>query len=366
MIRPVWAEIDLGAIKANLETINSQLPKQTKLMAVVKSNAYGHGLIQVAKTAVEAGADRLGVALVEEAIELREAGLLVPIQILSEPPTSAAETIISYDLIPAVYSTDLTKALSAQAQKMSATVKVHLKVDTGMHRVGIRPEKAVALYEAISLLPGLVIEGVFTHFACADNPSDPYTEKQLRTFLKLKSKLPDIAIWHAANSAGFFHFPDSHLDMVRIGIAMYGLQPSTQSNLSELQPALSLKSKIMFVQEIQSGEGVSYGLTFHAKESMTIGMLPIGYGDGLRRLLSNQGKVLVSGQRVNIVGNVCMDQSMVDLSNVNATLGSEAVLIGSQGQEKITAEEMAKTIGTINYEIVCLINNRVTRLYRKA
>lgn len=364
MIRPVWAEIDLSAIQDNLKSIRSLLPEKTMLMAVVKSNAYGHGLIPVAKTAVEAGADRLGVASIEEAVELRTANLKVPIQILSEPPPDASDDIIKHELIPTVYSLDLPKALSVAARKNGVTAKVHLKVDTGMHRVGVSPEQSVELYKIISKLEGISVEGIFTHFACADEPADPYTKKQLRAFLELKEALPQIPIWHAANSAGALFFPETHLDMVRIGIAMYGLQPSAKKIVSRLLPALSLKTKIAFMQRLQAGQGVSYGLTFRAQHPTKIAMLPIGYGDGFNRLLSNQGMVLIAGQRVNIIGRVCMDQSIVDLDGVEATLGSEAVLIGSQGSEQITAEEMAAIIGTINYEIVCLINSRVPRVYK--
>ncbi|HEB13057.1 MAG TPA: alanine racemase [Actinobacteria bacterium] len=366
MIRPVWAEIDLSAIRDNIRNTQDILPEKTRLMAVVKSNAYGHGLIPVAKTVVEAGADRLGVASIEEAIELRTAGLQVPIQILSEPPASASVAIIEHNLIPTVYSLDLPKALSVAARKKGTTAKIHLKIDTGMHRVGILPERAGELYKTISELEGLFIEGVFTHFACADRPADPYTQKQLRAFLELKKILLQIPIWHAANSAGAFFFPQTHLDMVRIGIAMYGLQPSADQVLPQLRPALSLKTKIAFTQDLQAGQSVSYGLTFTAQHPTKIAVLPIGYGDGFSRLLSNQGIVLIAGQRVNIIGRVCMDQSMVDLDGVEATLGGEAVLIGSQGSQRITAEEMAAMIGTINYEIVCLINNRVARVYKNS
>ncbi len=364
MIRPVWAEIDLRAIQDNLRNIRSLLPEKTRLMAVVKSNAYGHGLIPVAKTAVETGADRLGVASIEEAIALRAAGLKVPIQVLSEPPPAAADAIIKHDLITTVYSLGLPEALNEAARKHGAIAKIHLKIDTGMHRVGILPEQAGEFFKTISEFERLVVEGIFTHFACADRPADPRTQKQLSAFLELKKTLPQIHIWHAANSAGALFFPETRLDMVRIGIAMYGLQPSADKVLSQLRPALSLKAKIAFIQNLQTGQGVSYGLTFTAEHPTKIAVLPIGYGDGLSRLLSNQGTVLVAGRRVKIIGNVCMDQSMVDLDSVEATLGSEAVLIGSQGSERITAEEMATIVGTINYEIVCMINNRVERIYK--
>lgn len=365
MIRPVWAEIDLDAIAANLAAIKTRLAPETKVMAIVKANAYGHGLIPVARKARQAGADRLGVALVEEALELREAGLDIPIHILSEPPVGAAEEIAAYHLIPAVYSIELAQALSRKAQAIQAPITVHLKVDTGMHRVGAPLDRSLELYQAIRRLPGLKVEGIFTHFACADNPQDPFTAKQLQSFLRLKKALPEVPMWHAANSAATIFMPETQLDMVRIGIAMYGLQPSTKPSPIPLKPALSLRTKISFVQELQSGEGVSYGLTYVAERKITVATLPIGYGDGYSRLLSNKGKVLLGGKRVNIIGNICMDQLLVKVDNVKAAAGDEVVLIGNQGKETISAEEMASWLGTINYEVVCLINTRVARVYQK-
>lgn len=363
MIRPVWAEIDLAAIKANLAAIKARLAPRTKLMAVVKANAYGHGLIPVSKAAVEGGADRLGVAMVEEALELREAGLDIPIQILSEPPIGAAEEIAAYNLIPAVYSIDLARALSRKAQIIQAPLTIHIKVDTGMHRAGAPIDQSLELYQSIRRLPGLQVEGVFTHFACADNPDDPYTTEQLQSFLQLKKALPEIPVWHAANSAAALFMPETQLDMVRIGIAMYGLQPAIKLSPIALKPALSLKTEIGFIQELKAGEGVSYGLTYKAQRKVKVATLPIGYGDGYSRLLSNKGEVLIAGQRVKLIGNICMDQSLVELDHLKTKVGDEVVLIGSQGKERISAEEIASLLGTINYEVVCMINKRVARLY---
>jgi len=364
LIRPVWAEIDLAAIKSNLAAIRAGLSPRSQLMAVVKANAYGHGLIPVAEAALKAGAQRLGVALVEEAIELREAGIEAPIHALSEPPLLAADEIAAYNLIPALYSLDLAEALSLKARTAQVTLRVHLKVDTGMHRVGVQPDQALELYNAVRRLPGLKIEGVFTHFACADDPDDPYTDRQLKTFLELKKALPEVAVWHAANSAAAIFRPETHLDMVRIGIAMYGLQPAIKPSPIALKPALALKTQVGFVQELKPGEGVSYGLIYKTKRRVKVATLPIGYGDGYSRLLSNKGEVLIAGQRVKIIGNICMDQSLVELGDVRAAAGDEVVLIGEQGEDRISAEEMAALVGTINYEVVCQINNRVARVYQ--
>jgi alanine racemase len=361
-LRPVWAEIDLKAIADNLKAIKAVLDPGTAVMAVVKANAYGHGLVRVAQ-AVEPDADRLGVALIEEALRLREAGLRLPIQLLSEPPAAAADEIVSQDLIAPVYSTDLARALSGHAVKQGRTVKIHLKIDTGMRRVGVRPEEALDLYRSVARLPGLTIEGVFTHFACAAVPGHPHTEKQLKAFLSLRPLLADIPMWHAANSAAALFCPPTRLDMVRIGIGMYGLQPAGLPSPVPLKPALTLKAKISWVQELQPGDGVSYGLTYKTKERTMSATLPIGYGDGYSRMLSNKGQVLIAGRRVSIIGNICMDQSLIELGRVKAAPGDEVVLIGSAGGQAVTAEEIASLTGTINYEVVCMINDRVPRVY---
>lgn len=363
MARPVWVEVDLSAIKDNVRNIKAFISSPTALMAVVKANAYGHGLVPVAKAAVDSGAERLGVALVEEAAELRQAGINVPIQLLSEPPAETAPLIVRDNLIPAVYSINLAQALSRAAEAAGTQIIIHLKADTGMHRVGIAAGNVVEFHRAISHLPGLRIEGIFTHFACADNPRDPFTARQLKIFLDLKKNLPGVSIWHAANSAGALFMPQSHLDMVRIGIAMYGLEPSATPGPIPLKPALSLKTKISWTQELGPGEGVSYGLTYKAQRQVKVATLPIGYGDGYSRLLSNQGKVLINGQRVNIVGSICMDQLLIELGEAGGAPGDEVVLIGKQNGERISAEELASLIGTINYEIVCMINGRVPRIY---
>lgn len=365
MLRPAWAEIDIRAIKENLTAIKATLAPRTKVMAVVKANAYGHGLVPVAKAALEFAADRLGVALVEEAIELREAGIEAPIQILSEPPLIAVDEIAAYKLLPTVYSMELAQALSRKARIIETPIKLHIKVDTGMHRVGVPIAEAVELYQAIRRLPGIQVEGAFTHFACADNPDDPYTAAQFKAFSALKRSLPEIPIWHAANSAATIFMPETQLDMVRVGVAMYGLQPAIKPSPVALKPALALKTKICFVQDLQPGEGVSYGLTYKAPRRLKTATLPIGYGDGYSRLLSNKGEVLVSGRRVKLIGNICMDQALIGLGNVKAEPGDEVVLIGNQGRERISAEEIAQLLGTINYEIVCMINKRVARLYHE-
>lgn len=360
--RPVWVQVDLQAIRDNLTSIRAALDPGTAIMAVVKANAYGHGLVPVARAALEAGAERLGVALVEEAAELRQAGLDAPIQILTESPEESAADMVRLSVIPTVYSLPAMEAVSRAASKMGHQVDINIKVDTGMRRVGVAPDQALNLYRAAQNLSGIRVEGVLTHFACADDPANEFTIRQLETFLRLREALTDIPTWHAANSAATLFMPRTHLNMVRIGIAMYGLQPSSRPSPVPLQPALSLKTKIGFIQELAPGEGVSYALTYSAQRHVKVAVLPIGYGDGFSRRLSNRGSALVNGKRVKIVGNICMDQLLVELEG-EARVGDEAVLIGRQGDEAITVEEVAAILGTINYEVVCMINSRVPRRY---
>lgn len=362
-IRPVWAEIDLNAIKKNIEIIRSELSPKTAFLAMVKANAYGHGLVQVSKAAVDAKVDRLGVALVEEGIKLRQSGIKVPIQMVSEPPLEAVENVIAYGIIPSVYSAKFAKALNEVALRQNKIVKVHLKADTGMNRVGAPIDSVPDLYRLIKQLPNLFLEGIFTHFACADNLDDPFTKRQLLEFLKLKKIFSDIQIWHSANSAAALFLPESHLDMVRIGISLYGFEPATKPLPVKLEPALTLKTRISFLKDLKHGDGVSYGLTYIAKRPHRVATLPIGYGDGYSRLLSNKGQALVRGKKVKLVGRICMDQLLIELEDVDAYPGDEVVLIGRQGNEMITVEEIAFLLGTIKNEVVCMLNERVPRVY---
>ncbi len=362
MARPVWAEVNLQAIRDNTRAIRGLLGPDTALMAVVKANGYGHGLVQAADAAVQGGAERLGVAIVEEAVELRRSGSTSPIQILSEAPESAAGEIVDLDLIPTVYSPEAAEAISRTASNRGTRVDVHLKIDTGMHRVGVAPSQVLELYQFCRNLPGIRVEGAMTHFACADDPTNDYTKKQLAAFLEFREELADVPLWHAANSAATLFMPQTHLNMVRIGIAMYGLQPASRPSPVPLVPALTLKSRVAFVQDLPPGEGVSYGLTYVADRRAKMAVLPIGYGDGFSRLLSNRGAVLINERRVRLIGNICMDQSLVEVDELTK-VGDEAVLIGRQGNELISAEEIASILGTINYEVVCMINGRVPRRY---
>lgn len=366
--RPVWAEINLKAIYHNIRLLKKLTSSSTLFMAVVKANGYGHGAVPVARAALEAGADRLGVALVEEAVRLRQAGIKSPIHILSEPPSNAARLTVENELIPTVCSREVAEAISTFAQRDSKRVKIHVKVDTGMNRIGIRPEQATSFIRYLNSLPAVEVEGIFTHFATADCPEDSYTEEQLSEFRRVLKELDReglaLLLRHAANSAATIFSPPTHLDMVRVGIAMYGLYPSPASRGQvSLRPALQLKAKVSFVKKVQSGQGVSYGLTYRTKEPTQIATLPLGYGDGYSRLLSNKSEVLIGGRRRPVVGNVCMDQLMVDTGADKVTVGEEAVLIGQQETQEISVEELAEIMGTINYEIVCNLSLRVPRVY---
>ena len=360
-----YTEIDLRAVKHNIAEIRKLLSPGVKFMAVVKANAYGHGAAAVSRAAVEAGADYLAVANLKEAMELREAGLVSPILILTESPTSVMDEIIQYDLSQTVYSFTEAKALSDEAQKRNKTARVHVKIDTGMGRVGVSPSEAVAFITKISSLSGLKLEGVFTHFAKAEDPEDHFTAGQFQKFKQVISKVPRIPIKHSANSAGVLFHPETHLNMVRVGLMMYGLYPQGNSRrLIKLRPALSFKSRITYLKKIPAGTPLSYGCTFVTPSETTVATVPVGYADGFSRSLSNRGKVIIRGKRYPVVGRVTMDLTMVNVGNAKVEVGDEVVLIGEQNGQLISADEIAGLEDTISYEVICGIGKRVPRIYK--
>ncbi len=369
MIRPTRAEVSLGAIGHNVETL-AALVAPSLLMAVVKSDAYGHGMLPVAKAAVGAGADWLGVSTVEEALELRGEGLTAPILLLSEPPVTAVDTVVEQQLTPAVYTPDAVDALRAAAGRNGARVDVHLKVDTGLARVGVPAGEAVELAKVIVADPGLSLGAVWTHLAVADQPDHVFTEQQLATLSEVIADLADAGITpeliHAANSAGAIAHPASRLGLVRCGIAVYGLPPSERVGPDVgLVPALQLVSEVSFCKRVPAGTGVSYGLEYTCESETTLATVPIGYADGVpRRLPECGGQALVRGRRVPIAGVVTMSQVVLDCRDVPVAPGDEVVLIGKQGDEEITATEWADLTGTINYEIVTGIGSGVPRVHR--
>lgn len=368
-MRPTWADIDLGAIAHNIETI-ADLVAPAEVCAVVKAGGYGHGSVPVGRAAVEAGATWLAVALVEEGRVLREAGIRTPILVLSEPRPLEMVEVVAYDLTPSVYSGEGLAAAAAAANQGGRRLDVHLKIDTGMHRVGARPEDAVALANAIGDKDSLHMAGVWTHCAVADDPDPTYTNRQLDTFDAVCGDLQaagvDVGMRHAGNSAVAIAHPRGRYDMVRVGIATYGLPPSPNlADRVELRPAMTIRSEISFTKRIAAGDGVSYGLIWQSPRDTTIATVPIGYADGIRRRAGRVGgEVLIRGRRHPIVGQVTMDQLMVDCGDHEVAPGDEVVLIGAQGADRITAGEWAAKLDTIGYEVVCDIESRVSRRYR--
>ncbi|HHW49366.1 MAG TPA: alanine racemase [Clostridiaceae bacterium] len=369
-----WAEINLDNIAYNVQEIRRITNKNAEIMGVVKADAYGHGVMEVVQTLLDNGVSRLAVAMLDEAVQLRMHGVDVPILILGYTDPVNVEEIIKNDITQTVFSYDLAKVLSDAAVKLGKSAKIHIKIDTGMTRIGFIPcESAVKNIVAISKLPGIVIEGLFTHFASADEIDTSYTYMQFEKFMGLCGELDDagvhIPIKHVCNSAAIVKFPEMHLDLVRPGIMLYGLYPSDDVDKKsiDLKPAMTLKAIVIQVKEVKKGTCISYGRTFVTNRTSKIATVPIGYADGYTRLLSNKGKVLVNGQLAPIVGRICMDQCMVDVTDLEGEVkvGDEVVLFGKQGNKEITVEDIASSIGTINYEVVSLIGRRIPRVYIK-
>lgn len=365
--RTTRAEIDLEAIKHNIGALGAKLAPGVERLAVVKANAYGHGYIPVARAALAAGADRLGVAMVEEGILLREAGVGAPILVLVDPPREAAKAIVDHRLTPSVYTTESVVALDEAAQAAGTQVDVQVCVDTGMHREGVPPDALLRFLADAERRPGVRVEGLWSHFAVADQQDDAFTTQQLERFTEICDRVAasgyDIASRHLGNSAGLF-VEGAQFDLVRIGIAMYGLYPAAWlRDRVELRPAMRLVSSVAVVRRVPAGEGISYGLTYSPSTDVTVGCVPIGYGDGYARSLSNRAEVLIEGKRRRVAGRVTMDTIMIDCGQDEIEPGAEVVLIGRQGDDEITADEIAALLGTINYEVVCAVSSRVRRVY---
>jgi alanine racemase len=367
-----WARvaIDLDAIAHNVRTLKARTRPGTLFMAVVKADGYGHGAVEVARASLKAGADRLGVATVEEAVQLREAGIAVPIQLLSEPPAAAVDLLVEQDLIPTVTRREFAHALARAAAAAGREARFHLKIDTGMNRIGVQTDDAPEIASELAALPGLQIEGVFTHFATADIVGDWDFEAQLSRFTDVVARMRDEGvsppIVHACNSPGTILHPEAHFDMVRCGIAIYGLHPAPSTyDRIDLRPAMSVSAQVTLVKRVGIGEGVSYGLTWRSAAPTTIATLPLGYADGVHRILSNRMEVLIGGVRCAQVGRICMDQLMVEIPRTASVAeGDEAVLVGTQGEQRILMDEVAEAAGTINYETACAFGMRMPRDYR--
>ncbi|MCL2145089.1 MAG: alanine racemase [Endomicrobia bacterium] len=366
--RQNWVEVDKSDFHFNLKKIKEYLAKDTKILPVIKANAYGHGGVALAKEAQKAGVYSIGVSSLEEGIQFREAGIKSNILVLGSIfPLSNLSVAVAHSLTPTVSSIAGVTALEDLAVKINKKLNFHLEIDTGMGRVGALPDAAFAIIQKIAQTPEISMDGMYTHFSVAD--TDPvFTRKQLEAFLKVVKYAKTVCglkfISHAANSAALFRDKRTHLDMVRPGISLYGLSPFRNAErFMKLKPVLSWKTKIIFMKRVPSGYSVSYGRTYVTNKASVIATIPVGYADGYNRLLSNKGDVLVRGKRCPIAGRVTMDMTMIDVTGVKGvSLGDEAVLIGAQGKEQIKADEFAKIQDTINYEVTCAISPRVPRI----
>ncbi len=369
--RPTWVEIDLNAIANNTRRIKSMVGAEVQVLISLKADAYGHGALKVARTTLQNGASMLGVATLSEATPLREGGITAPILVFGYVPLWQMREAVRQNVTVTLYASESAQALSHAALALGKTVNVHVKVDTGMGRLGIREEQGddiVALLREIHTLPGLVLEGLYTHFAMADTHDKTYSQQQLERFQHVLRVLDEQGLRpplvHASNSAATLSFPEARFDMVRPGIAIYGLDPSPEVRVpTEFRPALAFKALVAQVKEVPTGECISYGCTFITERPIRIAVLPVGYADGFRRSPNNWGYVLIHGQQAPILGRVCMDQCIVDVTHISQTrMGDEVVLIGQQGGVTLSAEQVATRLGTINYEVVAEILARVPRV----
>lgn len=371
--RPTIAEIDLACIARNIQAIRRFMGPGCEILAVVKADAYGHGAIPVARTALNNGANWLGVALMEEGIALRRSGIIAPILVLSQLFPIQAQIALRYNLSCAVATYEFAEALSNAAVKEGKKAKCHVKVDTGMGRIGLHPTQIVSFVRRIAMLPNIEIEGIFTHLATAEEEDKTFLMRQLSLFHDAIDALRAGGIqaqyYHAANSMAAITVPEARFDIVRPGILIYGLTPvygerakKTRTELG-ITPALSLKTKVVFVKRCAPGTPIGYGSTYTTDRTSTVATLPIGYGDGLSRALSNCGEVLVRGMRLPIIGRICMDQCMVSAGDLELDVEDEVVIIGSQGKEEITGEEVAEKLNTVSHEVLCAISKRVPRVY---
>ncbi|MDI9441624.1 MAG: alanine racemase [Firmicutes bacterium] len=364
--RPVWAEISLDNIAFNIQQFRKHIGPNCDLMAVVKANAYGHGALETAYTMIDAGANWMAVALPEEAVRLRRGGITAPILVLGAVSEDELDVCVAHDLGVTVYEPHIARGLSRAAVAQNKEARVHIKVDTGMGRLGLLPDDFGRLVDLVLHLPGLRIEGVFTHFAQAEKPDLEYTQWQWERFEKVMAELSaagvNVPYFHAANTAATMFFPPAQLDLVRVGLGLYGMYPDGRRPI-ELKPALQLKTKVAFVKRIPPGSAVSYDSAYVTWKDTSIAVLPIGYGDGLTRDLSNQGRVIINGQYCPIVGKVTMDHTMIDVGDLPVRIGDEVILIGSNGEKEITVDEWAYLLGTINYEVTTRLTSRVERVY---
>lgn len=368
--RNTWVEVDLDAIAHNISGFQRILNPKTQIMAVVKADAYGHGAIFVARAALKAGATYLGVALVDEGIELREAGITAPILVLGYTSSEDVYEALAYDLTLTVFSDESLRIVNQMGKRLNKKAKIHVKVDTGMSRMGLWGTEAIPFIMQAIQMENVDVEGVFTHFSTADEQDQTYTRKQEHLFQQvvhhLKQRELPIPLIHCANSAAAMQFPKRVYNMIRLGISLYGLYPSCEVNQQAvpLLPALKLKSQVVQLKQPSAGVGIGYGKTYIADGHARIATVPIGYADGINRHLSNVGHALVNGVRVPIIGRICMDYLMLDVTKAwPVHVGDEVVLYGNQDSECIHIDEVAKQLKTINYEVTCMLGHRLPRVY---
>ncbi|CUN44533.1 MAG: alanine racemase [Sarcina ventriculi] len=370
MIRPVWAEIDLDAIKYNIDSIKRRVDTK-ELIAVVKADAYGHGALDVSKTLVENGATKLAVAVITEAMELRHGNINTPIMILGYTPLEFAADLINYDIEQTIFDLEYATKLSEIALNLGKKAKVHVALDTGMGRIGfLINDNSLNEILKISSLKGLEVVGIFTHFATADESDKNYSNKQYKKFTdfneKLVSKGVNIPLKHVSNSGAIIDMPNTYLDGVRAGIVLYGYYPSEdvlKQNL-DLKKAITIKTQVAHVKILDKNEYVSYGRKFKTERKSIIATLPIGYADGYSRALTGKAKVIINGKFAPVVGTICMDQCMIDVTDIgDVHVGDEVIVLGKDKDLKFDADDMAKAMGTINYEVLCMIKQRIPRVY---
>ncbi len=366
LARPVWAKIDLENVAYNVKQIKSKLQADCHLMVVVKANGYGHGDLEIARTALANGASWLAVAIPEEGVRLRRASIASPILVLGALSVQQLEICVAKDLVLTVFQWEIAQALSNIARRLRKTVRIHVKVDTGMSRIGIPPEDAVKFIKRLRGLPGIEIQGIYTHFASADIPDGEYVKWQWQRFswvlLELRKEGISIPLKHCANTAATLLLPETHLTMVRVGLGVYGLH-SNETRTIQLKPAFSLHTEVAAVKRVPPGTAISYHSTYVTWKETNIITLPIGYADGVLRRLSNRAVVLVNGILCPIAGRITMDHCMVDVGDIEVDEGATVTLIGKQGDAEITVDDWARWLDTINYEIPCMISERVERVY---
>lgn len=372
IMRPVWAEIDLDKAAYNMKNIK-KLAKDKEVIAVVKADCYGHGADDLVPVFLENGASRLAVAILTEGIELRKKNITAPIMILGYTPLNLSEELINNDIEQTVYDLEYAEKLSEIAEKMGKKAKIHIALDTGMGRIGFIPnEKSIEDVAKIASLKGIELIGIFTHFSTADEKDKTYTYEQfekITNFIEaLEKRGINIPLKHVSNSGAIMDMPETYLDAVRAGIILYGYYPSNEVNKERLdiEPILTLKTTVSHVKEVEEGTSISYGRTFITKRKSIIATIPIGYADGYSRLLSGKAKVIINGKFAPVVGRICMDQCMIDVTDVGEVkVGDEVILLGQEGNLKFNADDFAEIMGTINYEITCMLKQRIPRVYIK-